>query len=425
MFLFAAIFLTLLVFSVPIAIALGLSATLYLVLTGNFGLLLIFPQRIINSVDQFVLLSIPLFLLVGNLMNIGGITDRVLRFSNACVGHIRGGLSQVTIVTSMFFGGVTGAAAADTSALGSVLIPAMAKEGYPKAYAAALLTICAVVGAVIPPSITMVVYGALAQVSVAQLFIAGIVPGILIGFALMPYAWWVAKRHNYPVEPRVNLRERLHATVQAAPVLMLPAIILGGIMLGVFTPTESAAVAVIYILFLALCYRMVTWGILWRQMADAALLTASIMFIIAMASMIQFIFSYERIPQQIVQLMLSITDNRYLLLLMINLLLLVLGMFLETIAAMILALPVLIEIGKVLQMDPVHFGTIIVINLSIGLATPPVGICLFIASGIARQPIEKVSVLMLPMLAITLGVLMLVTFVPAISLFLPSLFFER
>jgi C4-dicarboxylate transporter, DctM subunit len=425
MFLFAAIFLTLLIFSVPIAIALGLSATLYLVLTGNFGLLLIFPQRIINSVDQFVLLSIPLFLLVGNLMNIGGITDRVLRFSNACVGHIRGGLSQVTIVASMFFGGVTGAAAADTSALGSVLIPAMAKEGYPKAYAAALLTICAVVGAVIPPSITMVVYGALAQVSVAQLFIAGIVPGILIGFALMPYAWWVAKRHNYPVEPRVNLRERLHATVQAAPVLMLPAIILCGIMLGVFTPTESAAVAVIYILFLALCYRMVTWGILWRQMADAALLTASIMFIIAMASMIQFIFSYERIPQQIVQLMLSITDNRYLLLLMINLLLLVLGMFLETIAAMILALPVLIEIGKVLQMDPVHFGTIIVINLSIGLATPPVGICLFIASGIARQPIEKVSVLMLPMLAITLGVLMLVTFVPAISLFLPSLFFER
>jgi tripartite ATP-independent transporter DctM subunit len=425
MFLFAAIFLTLLVFSVPIAIALGLSATLYLLLTGNFGLLLIFPQRIINSVDQFVLLSIPLFLLVGNLMNSGGITDRVLRFSNSCVGHIRGGLSQVTIVTSMFFGGVTGAAAADTSALGSVLIPAMAKEGYPKAYAAALLTICAVVGAVIPPSITMVVYGALAQVSVAQLFIAGIVPGILIGVALMPYAWWVAKRHGYPIEPRVNLRERLYATVQAAPVLMLPAIILGGIMLGVFTPTESAAVAVIYILFLALCYRMLTWGILWRQMADAALLTASIMFIIAMASMIQFIFSYERIPQQIVQLMLGITDNRYLLLLMINLLLLVLGMFLETIAAMILALPVLIEIGKVLQIDPVHFGTIIVINLSIGLATPPVGICLFIASGIARQPIEKVSLVMLPMLAITLGILMLVTFVPAISLFLPSLFFER
>jgi C4-dicarboxylate transporter DctM subunit len=425
MFLFAAIFLALLLFSVPIAIALGLSATAYLLLTGNFGLLLIFPQRIINSVDQFVLLSIPLFLLVGNLMNIGGITDRVLRFSNVCVGHIRGGLSLVTIVSSMFFGGVTGAAAADTSALGSVLIPAMSKEGYSPAYAAALLTICAVVGAVIPPSITMVVYGALAQVSVAQLFTAGIVPGILIGLALMPYAWWVAKRNGYPVTVRVNMRDRVGATVQAAPVLLLPALILGGIMLGVFTPTESAAVAVLYILFLAVCYRAITWSGFWRQMGDAAILTAAIMFIIAMASMIQFIFSYERIPQQIIRLMLGITDNKYVLLLLINILLLIFGMFLETIAAMILALPVLIEIGKIIQIDPVHFGTIIVVNLSIGLATPPVGVCLFIASGIAKQSIEKVSLAMLPMLAIAIGILMLVTYVPAISLFLPSLFFNR
>ena len=425
MFLFAAIFLALLLFSVPIAIALGLSAMAYLLLTGNFGLLLIFPQRIINSVDQFVLLSIPLFLLVGNLMNTGGITDRVLRFSNVCVGHIRGGLSLVTIVASMFFGGVTGAAAADTSALGSVLIPAMTKEGYPPPYAAALLTVCAVVGAVIPPSITMVVYGALAQVSVAQLFTAGIVPGVLIGLALLPYAWWVAKRNGYPVTLRVNMRDRLDATIKSAPVLLLPALILGGIMLGVFTPTESAAVAVLYILFLAVCYRAITWRGFWRQMGDAAILTAAIMFIIAMASMIQFIFSYERIPQQIIAWMLGITDNRYLLLLLVNMLLLIFGMFLETIAAMILALPVLIEISKIIQIDPVHFGTIVVINLSIGLATPPVGVCLFIASGIARQPIEKVSVAMLPMIAIAIGILMLVTYIPAISLFLPSLFFDR
>jgi tripartite ATP-independent transporter DctM subunit len=425
MLLFTATFLSLLLASVPIASALGMSATIYLLINGNLGLLLIFPQRMINSIDQFVLLSIPLFLLVGNLMNNGGITDRVLRFSNACVGHLRGGLSQVTIVASMFFGGVTGAAAADTSALGSVLIPAMAKEGYPKAYAAALLAICAVVGAVIPPSITMVVYGALAQVSVAQLFTAGIVPGVLIGFALLPYAWWVAKRSGYPVNVRVNMRERLKTTVQAAPVLVLPALILGGIMLGVFTPTESAAVAVVYMIFLAVCYRMLSWRNLFYSMADAALLTAAIMFIIAMASMVQFIFSYERIPQQIIQWMLSITDNKYLLLLLTNILLLILGMFLETIAAMILALPVLIEIAKVIQIDPVHFGTIVVINLSIGLATPPVGMCLFIASGIAKEPIEKVSLAMLPMIAIAIAILMIVTYVPAISLFLPSLFFDR
>jgi C4-dicarboxylate transporter, DctM subunit len=425
MFLFAGTFLALLVVGVPIAIALGLAATIYLIATGNFGLLLIFPQRMVNSIDQFVLLSVPLFLVVGNLMNLGGITDRVLRFSNACVGHIRGGLSLVTIVSSMFFGGVTGAAAADTSALGSVLIPAMAKEGYRKDYAAALLTICAVVGAVIPPSITMVVYGALAQVSVAQLFIAGIVPGVLIGLALMPYAWWVAKRHGYPVAVRVDLRERLRASVDAAPVLVLPALILGGIMLGVFTPTESAAVAVIYIVLLATVYGLMSWRNLWRPMADAALMTAGIMFIIAMASLIQFIFSFERIPQQIINLMLGITDNKYLLLLMINVLLLIFGMFLETIAAMILALPVLIEIAKVIQVDPVHFGTIVVINLSIGLATPPVGMCLFIACAIAKEPIEKVSLTMLPMIGIAIAILLLVTYVPEISLFLPSLFFAR
>jgi tripartite ATP-independent transporter DctM subunit len=301
----------------------------------------------------------------------------------------------------------------------------MAKEGYHKEYAAALLTVCAVVGAVIPPSITMVVYGALAQVSVAQLFIAGIVPGVLIGLALMPYAWFVAKRRGYPITARVDARERLSATVHAAPVLVLPALILGGIMLGIFTPTESAAIAVIYILLLAISYRMVSWRNLWRPLYDAATLTAAIMFIVAMASMIQFIFSYERIPQQITRFMLGITDNKYLLLLMINVMLLVLGMFLETIAAMILALPVLLEIAKVVQIDPVHFGIIVVINLSIGLATPPVGVCLFIACGIAKVPIERVSITMLPMMAITIGVLLLVTFVPAVSLFLPSLFFDR
>jgi len=409
MFLFAGTFLGLLLVSVPIALALGMAAAIYLAITGNFSLLL----------------TVPLFLVVGNLMNLGGITDRVLRFSNACVGHVRGGLSHVTIVASMFFGGVTGAAAADTSALGSVLIPAMAKQGYQKDYAAALLTVCAVVGAVIPPSITMVVYGALAQVSVAQLFIAGIVPGILIGLALMPYAWFVAWRNGYPISVRVNMRERLGATVHAAPVLVLPALILGGIMLGIFTPTESAAIAVIYIMLLAFAYGVLSWRNIWRPMAEAATLTAAIMFIVAMASMIQFIFSYERIPHQITQLMLGITDNKYLLLLMINVLLLVLGMFLETIAAMILALPVLLEIAKVIQIDPVHFGIIVVINLSIGLATPPVGVCLFIACGIAKVPIEKVSITMLPMIAIAIGVLMLVTFVPAVSLFLPSLFFDR
>jgi C4-dicarboxylate transporter DctM subunit len=425
MILFLGSFLAFLLLGVPIALALGIAALLHLFVTDNLMLVTAFPQKMFNSVDNFVLLAVPLFLIAGNLMNLGGITDRVLRFAKVTVGHIRGGLSQVTILSSMFFGGVTGAAAADTSALGGVLIPAMVKEGYRRDYAVALLAVCAVVGAVIPPSITMVVYGVLAQVSVAQLFVAGIVPGILIGLFLMPYAWWIAKRHGYPVEARSTRAEKMRVTVDALPVVVLPAIILGGIMLGVFTPTESAAVAVLYCLFLAVCYRELRLRHLWQSLRDAALMTAGIMFIIAIASMVQFIFSFERVPAQITQLMLGITDNKYVLLFLINVLLLVLGMFLETIAAMILALPVLLEVAKAIDVDPVHFGTIVVINLSIGLATPPVGVCLFIACAIGKVPIEQAAKAALPMIGIALFVLFLVTYVPSVALLLPSLLFTK
>lgn len=424
--LFLGSFGGLLLIGVPIAMALGLAATLYLAISGNFGLMATFPQRMYNSVDQFVLLAVPLFLLAGNLMNFGGITERILRCANAFVGHVRGGLSLVTVVASMFFGGLTGAAAADTAALGSVLIPAMVKQGYPKEYAVGLLAICAVVGAIIPPSIATIVYGVLTQTSIAQLFIAGIVPGVLLGLALLAYAWWVARRRNYPVSERLNLRERVSATIVATPVLVLPVIILGGILLGIFTPTESAAVAVIYALVIsATIYRTLSWRNLWRPLVDAALMTAGILFIVCMASMVQFIFSFERFPDQIASLMLGITENRYLLLLLINVFLLILGTFLEPIAAMILALPVLIEVIEVIDVDPIHFGTIVVLNIAIGLTTPPVGICLFIASAIGKVSLEAASVAMLPMLLISVIVLMLVTYVPEISLFLPTLAFSR
>jgi len=421
--LFLGSFAAFLLVGVPIAIALGLASAAYLYFTGNLDLMLAFPQRMLSGIDQFVLLTIPLFLLAGNLMNFGGITERIVRFSRACVGHVRGGLSMVTVVSSMFFSGVSGAATAEASALGAVLIPAMAKEGYPRPYAAALVGVSSVIGPIIPPSIAMIIYGVLSGTSIAKLFLAGIVPGVLLGLGLMIYAWWVARRSDLPVTPRFTMRERAGATVQATPALMLPVIILGGILSGIFTPTESAAVAVIYAFIVSgLFYRTLRWRELWRPLVDTALVTAGIMLIVAMASMVSFVFGFESIPARIAEAMLALTDNKAILLLLINALLLVLGLFLEPIAAMIMTLPVLIAIAKAIGVDLVHFGMIVVLNLVIGLATPPVGLCLFIVSAIGKVSFEKVSRAALPMLGICIIVLMLVTFIPELVLFIPSLF---
>lgn len=421
--LFLSSFVLFLIVGVPVALALGLGSAAYLLFTGNTSLLLAFPQRMISGVNEFVLLTIPLFLLAGNLMNFGGITERIVRFSRACVGHVRGGLSMVTVVASMFFSGVSGAATAEASALGTVLIPAMEKEGYDRAYASALTAVSSVIGPIIPPSITMIIYAVLSGTSIASLFLAGIVPGIMLGLGLMAYAWWMAKRRGYPVSQRVRMKERAVATVEAFPALLLPLIILGGILSGVFTPTESAAIAVIYAFLISgFLYRTLKWDELWRPMLDTMLVSSGIMLIVAMASMVSFVFGFERIPVRIAAGMVALTSNKVLLLLMINGFLLLLGLFLEPIAAMIMTMPVLIAVAQALHLNLVHFGMIVVLNLVIGLATPPVGLCLFIVCAIGRAPFEEVSRASLPMLAICIVVLLLVTFIPDLVLFIPSLF---
>jgi C4-dicarboxylate transporter, DctM subunit len=414
-----------LLIGVPIAMALGMAAFTYLLVTGNTSMMMIFPQRMLGSVNQFVLLTIPLFLLAGSLMNHGGITKRILAFANACVGHRKGGLSLVNVVSSMFFGGVSGAAAADTSALGTILIPGMSRSGYPVEYAAGLTAVSSVVGSIIPPSIIMVLYGVLTGTSIAQLFIAGIIPGIMVGLSLLAYAAWVAHRRDYPVAERMSMGERVASFVQAFPVLLLPFIILGGILLGVFTPTESAAVAVIYALLLSAAYRSLSLRNLLDALSTTAIMTAGIMFIVSMASIVQFILSFERIPAEVTQIILGLTDNRVLLILMVVAFLLVLGMFLEPIAAMIISLPVLFEVAQVINLDPVHFGMIVVLTLAIGLTTPPVGICLFIACAIANISLERISRVAFPMIGVVLIVLLFVTFVPALSTFLPSVMLQR
>lgn len=419
---FFTAFLVLLVTGVPIALALGVGGAAYLFLSGNGGLALAMPQRMITGIDQFVLLTIPLFLLAGNLMNVGGITDRIIHFAKAMVGHRRGGMSSVTVLSSGFFAGISGSATAEASALGSILIPAMNKQGMPKAYAAALVGVSSVVGPIIPPSITMIIYGVLSGVSIGQLFLAGVTPGFAIIAGLLIYTSWRAGRENFPVTPKMGWRERLSATKRTLPALFLPVIILVGIKGGIFTPTEAAAVAVAYALIIGFIYRDLSWRKVWEALIVTAITSSSILFIASMAAIVSFVFTLEQVPQQISALLLSITENPYLILLMLNVFLLILGMFLEPISILILTMPILMEISGIVNMDPVQFGTMAVLNVVIGLATPPVGILLFIVSATSGEPLIKVIKQALPLIGICLLVLALVALIPAFTLFLPRAF---
>lgn len=419
---FLGFFLFFIFAGVPIALSLGVGAVIYLFLTDNGDLILAFPQKMITGVDQFVLLTIPLFLLAGTLMNVGGITDRIIMFARAFVGHRRGGMSSVTVLSSMFFAGISGSATAEASALGSILIPAMARQGMPAAYSASLVGISALLGPIIPPSITMIIFGVLAGAPIGQLFLAGVVPGLLITAGLLAYGSWRARRDGFPVTPKATPAERRAALVRTLPALMLPAIIIVGIKGGIFTATESAAVAVAYAILVSTVNREMTFGRLWDAMIATTVATSSIMFITAMASIVAFVFALEQVPQQVASALLAISDNKFFLLLMINLVLLLLGMFLEPISILILTMPILLQLMKIIGMDMVQFGTMVVINVVIGMGTPPVGICLFIVCAISGKSLVEVSKEALPLLGICIFVLALVALIPPVTLWLPRTF---
>lgn len=407
---------------IPIALSLGIACMALLLATGQFHMMSAFPRYMAAGLDQFLLLSIPLFVLTGGIMSRGRITDRIVLLAQALVGRMPGGLSMVGVTTCMFFGSAA-TATSEAAAVGSVMIPAMDRSGYPRDYAAALIAVASVMGSILPPAISMIVYGALTGTSIASLFLAGIVPGVLIGLSLLGYAFWQAIRHDYPVSQPMPWRARAHAVLGAAPAALLPVIILGGILSGVFTPTESAGVAVIYALVLSgLVYRSLTMRDIYDALWETAFLTAGVMIVVAMANMVAFVFAVEGVAEAIARAMLGISENKYVLLLLINIVLLVLGMFLEPISIMILILPVLAAIGANIGLDPVHLGTILVLNVVIGLVTPPVGLCLFITSAISHVRIEDISRKAVPMIGICIAILLLVTYVPEVPLYLPSLY---
>ncbi len=423
MFAFLGLFFGFLFLGVPISLALGVSGLLYLFFTDNWTLVAALPQRMLSGVDQFVLLTIPLFLLAGSLMNFGGLSTRIVNFANALVGHFKGGLSLVTVLASILFAGISGSAIAQSSAIGSLMIPSMSRQGIPAAYGAALVAMSAVIDPLIPPSITMIVFGVLSGTSIGQMFIAGIIPGVLLGIALLVYAAWRANWSNFPSMPRVSWPDRMKSLIAAIPALMLPVIIVGGVKSGVFTMTESAAVAVAYAFIVGALHRELTWARIWEALYSTAIATSAILFILAMASIVSFALTIEEVPTSFANSLLSISDNRLVVLLMLNIILLILGKFLEPISVMIVTMPILVKVAQTIQMDMVQFGVMVTLNVVIGMVTPPVGVCLFVVCAIAGKSILEVSKEVLPMFFICLALLALVATVPAITLWLPAVSF--
>ncbi|MFN3937143.1 MAG: TRAP transporter large permease [Gemmobacter sp.] len=423
MTLYLGAFVLFLLIGMPVALSLGMASLTYLVVNDQLHLLLAFPQRIIAGIDNFVLLTIPFFILAGNLMNAAQLTRQIVRFAQIIVGRIRGGLAVVNVMASMLFSGISGAATAEASAIGSIMIPAMRRDGYSAAYAAALTAMGSLLGPLVPPSLALILYGVLTGTSIADLFLAGIVPAICLCAMLVGYAIWKARREDHPVPPALAPTERRAAVIGAVPALLLPVIIVGGIRSGVFTPTEAAAVACFYALAVGgLIYRSLGPSTIGRALYETATMSAGVMLVVGMASMTAFVLGIENIPARIAGGLIGLTDSPVLLLLLLNLVLLMLGLFLEPLAALILAMPILALIRPELGMDPVQFGVMVVLNLMIGMVTPPVGLVLFIVGAIGREPIERVTMAALPMVLIALVVLGLVAMVPALSLALPGLF---
>lgn len=414
---------TLLLFAIgmPVAFAMVVSAGAALLSLGNVPLMVL-PQRIVTGADSFPLMAIPLFLLAGNLMIGGGLTDKLSRFATAMVGHFRGGLAQVNIVNSMVMGGMTGSAIADAVSDCKILVPVMVKSGYSARFAAALSGATAVIAPIIPPSIPFIIYGSIAGVSIGQLFLGGAIPGILMGVYLMVAVNVIARRRNFPRGERPTLRGIVHALRVSGPPLMLPVIILGGILAGVFTPTEAGAVAVVYALVLTMVfYRSLGAADIPKILLETGVQAGVIMLVIAAASPFSWLLAREQVGQAVVQLLAHIGDNKILFLLVLNVVLLVLGMFLDATAILIIVVPVLVPVFAALGLDPVHMGVMVVMNLMIGMVTPPFGLVMYVVCDILKVTITDFTRELWPFLLALVAILLTITYVPELVLFLPKL----
>jgi tripartite ATP-independent transporter DctM subunit len=418
------LFFVLLATNVPIAFALGGASILALWLFGNVPLAIV-PQQILTGTDSFPMLAVPLFILSGALMDIGGISDRLVRLARVLVGHFRGGLGMVTIVAEIFFSDISGSTSADTAAIGGIMIPQLVKDGYSPSRATAITAAACGMGMLVPPCITMVIYGVIGGVSIGELFAGGFIPAFMMAIALMVQIYLQARRENWRAGRRASLGEIASAAKDSVLALMMAVIIFGGILGGIFTPTEAAGVAVIYAIFVGMVvYRQVGLRSFIDKLVETGKISGMVLLLVGTAHSFSWILSREQIPQQIAQWMLGVGGGKYIFILLTCLVFLPLGAILEGVPAVILLTPIMLPIAKSLGIDPVHYGIVIVACQGISVFTPPVGVSLFVACSIGKVSMTEVAKPLLPYLG-TMGLILLViAYFPSLSLFLPRLIFR-
>lgn len=404
---------------IPIAASLLIASVTGIAVEGQLPITVI-AQRIFVGLDSFPLLAAPLFILAGSIMEVGGISARITALAQALVGHIRGGLGVVVIMATMLFSGVSGSSTADTAAIGSVMIPTMERRGYPKAFATAVVAAAGGMGILIPPSIIMIIYGLLTNTSVAALFVAGIIPGAITCFAGMVATYLIAKRENLPVEAHFSVTELYVAVKRALWALLMPVIILGGILGGLVTVTEAAVVAVVYGWIVAMfIYKELHWRDMPRILVDSGVITGLVMVVVGIAAVFGWLLTSQQVPLKVTAALSAMSDSPLFFLLLVNVVFLLIGCVFEVTAALIMTVPVLMPVALAYGIDPVHLGVVITANMGIGLVTPPVGICLYVACGISKVPMGEAARAIAPLLAVMVATLFLITYVPSITLFLP------
>lgn len=415
--LIAGTFLLTLLLGIPVAFVLGITAVVWTIQSGVP--LDIVQQRMFAGVDSFSFIAIPLFIMTGLVMERAGILERLVDFCNVLVGRLRGALAYVNVLGSMIFAGISGSASADAAGLGPIEIKMMKKAGYSVDFAAALTAISSIIGPIIPPSIIMVLYGITMNVSISQMFAAGLIPGILLGLFQMGYCYAVARKKNFPRGPKYAFKEIAVVTVKAVPVLILPLIIFFGVTSGIFTATESAAIALFYAIGLAVAMRRIHLKDLYRLFIDTGLMTAVVMLMVAMANVFAWQIALANIPETATNFIASLTTNPAIIMLLIVAVLLVVGMFMEIMGALILFAPILAPIAARLGINPLHVGMVIILTLTIGMVTPPVGSSLFITCAVADLPYHRLVKAIMPLLIVTIAWLLLIALVPETTLFLP------